>query len=292
MSRFTYARAHSVEEAVALLSDPNEKSVPLAGGTDLLVNIRKAPPTFTRVVDVRRVPEMRIIEVREAQLVIGAAVSYTELAESALVQRYATCLAQAARTVGGPAIANMGTLGGNIASAAPWADALPPLICLDAHAHLRSVEGARSLPVAELVLAPNQTRLRANELITHFTLPLPAPDVQSVFLKVGHRIAQTLSRANLAAAIGRDATGRIATARLVVGTIVPVAQRFEEVESLLIGQHPSPELFAEAAARAAEGLVRRVGRHWATEYDTRVLKALVVRALRATTAPSPTPEGV
>ncbi|MCX7938977.1 MAG: FAD binding domain-containing protein [Thermoflexales bacterium] len=289
MSQFTYARAHSVDEALALLSDTREKSTPLAGGTDLLVNLRKMPPSFTRVVDVRRVPEMRQIKLQDGHIVIGAAVSYTQVSESALLEQHATCLAQAARTVGGPAIANMGTLGGNVASAASWADAVPPLICLDAQAYVCSAAGARTVPVAHLIAAPHRTHLQPDELIAHFVLPVPHPETRTVFLKLGRRNAQTLSRVNLAAALRQDEAGRITFARLVVGAVVPIAQRFESVEALLLNQVPSSELMTTAAEHAARELMQRVGKHWAIEYDMRALKALVLRALRAlvnTSAPN------
>lgn len=280
MSVFTYARPSSADEAVELLNDPACLSYPLAGGTDVMVRVRKEPVWFQRLVDVSRLPELKRIERQNGSLVLGAGVSYTEAMESELVQRHATCLAEASRTVGGPGIANMGTLGGNVANAAVCADGVPPLICLEARAHVRNKDGERVVPVEALLTGPHRTSLQPGDLITHFTLPISPEGARSAFLKLGRRNAQAIARLNVAAAgrVGED--GRIDYVRLAIGAATPTARRFVEVEAMVLGEHPSEALFVAAGRKAAEVMIQIAGRRWSTEHKERAIQAMVARALR------------
>jgi len=280
MPRFDYVRAGSVAEAVHLLAEPGVRSRLLAGGTDLLVYIRHEPPNFDRVVDIGRVPELKRIERRGDEVIIGAAVTFTEAAESALLQEVAPCLVEACLTVGGPAIRNTGTLGGNVANAAACADSLPPLTCLDAVAHLRSLVGERALPLDELIRSANRTAIRPDELLTHFTFLAPPADARQAFIKLGRRNAQAISRLSVAAIGRRDGQGRVDYVRLSPGAAMPVPRRLHEVEAMLLGQAPSDELLAAAGRRSAEAMIAVTGRRWSTEYKEVAIRALVEQALR------------
>ncbi len=282
MPRFDYVRARSVEHALQLLADPGHVSRPLAGGTDMLVYIRHERPPFDRVVDITRVPELKIIERRGQEVVIGAAVTYTEAAESPLLQEVAACLVAACLTVGGPAIRNTGTLGGNVVNAAACADGVPPLVCLDAVAHLQSLAGSRSLPVSEFIQGPNRTALRPGELLTHFTFPVPPAGARQTFIKLGRRNAQAISRLSVAAAGRLDPQGRVDYVRLVPGAAMPSPRRIAAVEELLLGQLPTEALLAEAGRQTAEAMIQVTGRRWSTEYKEIALQGLAERALRRT----------
>ncbi len=280
MPRFDYVRARNVEEAAQLLAEPGLISRPLAGGTDLLVYLRHEKPPFDRVVDISRVPEMKIIERRGDEIIIGAAVTYTEAEECALLREWATCLIEACLSVGGPAIRNSGTLGGNVMNAAACADATPPLVCLEATAHLRSVTGARSLPVADLIEAPNRVALQPGELLTHFTLPLPPTGARSAFTKLGRRNAQAISRLSVAAAGHLDSRGQVDYVRMATGAATPRSQRYPEVEAILMGRQPTDALLAEAGAKTAEIMIAVTGRRWSTEYKESAIQSLAERTLR------------
>lgn len=280
MPRFDYVRAHSIEQALQLLADPAHVSRPLAGGTDVLVLVRHEKPTFERVVDISRVPEMKAIERRGDEIIVGAAVTFTEAAESPLLQEVAAGLVEASLTVGGPAIRNAGTLGGNTVNAAACADGVPPLVCLDAVAHLRSLSGSRSLPVSEFIQGANRTGLQPGELLTHFTFPLPPAGTRQAFIKLGRRNAQAISRLSMAAAGHLDTAGRIDYVRLVPGAAMPSPRRVAEVEAFLMGQVPDDALLVEAGRRTAEAMIAVTGRRWSTEYKEVAIQALAERALR------------
>jgi CO/xanthine dehydrogenase FAD-binding subunit len=280
MPRFDYVRAHSIPEALQLLAEPGLVSRPLAGGTDVVVYVRHEKPPFDRVVDITRVPELKRIERRGDQIFIGAAATFTEVTESALLREVAGCLTEAASMVGGPAIRNAGTVGGNVANAAACADTLPALVCLDAVVHLRSLAGQRSMPLSAFLLGANRTAIQPGELLTHFTLPVPPAGTRHAFIKLGRRNAQAISRLAMAAAGRLDAAGRVNYIHLAPGAAMPRTQRFPEVENLLLGQVPTDDLFVAAGAKTAEVMISVTGRRWSTEYKEVAIQALAERSLR------------
>ena len=187
---------------------------------------------------------------------------------------------EAALTVGGPAIRNSATIGGNTINAAACADGVPPLVCIDAVAHLAGAGGIRSMLVSELITGANRTAIRPGELLTHFTFPLPPPGAQQAFTKLGRRNAQAISRLSMAAAGRLDAAGCIDYARLVPGAAMPTPRRFVAVEDMLLGNPPADDLLAAAGARTAELMLEVTGRRWSTEYKEVAIAALAERTLR------------
>jgi CO/xanthine dehydrogenase FAD-binding subunit len=280
MARFDYVRAQSVEHAVGLLSDPAHTSRPLAGGTDLLVLIRHQQPAFDRVVDLTRVAEMKKIEQHGDEVYVGAAATFTEVAESPLIQEFAPSLVESALTVGGPAIRNTGTVGGNTINAAACADGVPPLVCLDAVAHLASMNGTRALLVSKLITGANRTAIQPGEVLTHFTFPIPPAGTRHAVYKLGRRNAQAISRLSMASAGRLDEHGCVDYVRLVSGAAMPTPRRFVQVEQMLIGQSPTDELLAAAGSKAAELMLEVTGRRWSTEYKEVAIQALAERTLR------------
>ena len=255
-------------------------SRPLAGGTDVVVFVRHEQPPFDRVVDITRVPELKVIERRGDEIVVGAGVTFTEAAESALLQEVAAGLVEACLSVGGPAIRNAGTLGGNTVNAAACADSLPALACLDAVAHVRSLTGERHFLLNEFILGANRTAIQPGELLTHFTFPVPPAGVRSAFMKLGRRNAQAISRLSMAAAGRLDASGRVDYVRLAPGAAMPRPQRFTEVEEMLLGQEPTDELLAAAGAKTAEVMIGVTGRRWSTEYKEVAIQGMAEQTLR------------
>ncbi len=280
MPRFGYVAAHSVAEALALLNEPGLTTKPLAGGTDVMVLARIERPAFERVVDISRVPEMKIIALQDGEIHLGAAVTFSEAAESRLLQQYAPGLVQACLSVGGPAVRNAGTLGGNAVNAAACADSLPALACFDAVAHLVGPGGTRTLGVSELAPRPHHSDVKPGELLTHFTFPLLPAGARSAFIKLGRRNAQAISRLSMAAAGRVDGEGRVDLVRLAPGAATPRPRRFTEVEAALLGQVPTDRLLEQAGRMTAAAMIAETGRRWSTEYKEVAIQALAERALR------------
>ncbi len=278
MERFSYVRAASIPQAIALLNTPGIRSRPLAGGTDLVLLLRHEQ-VCDRVVDITQIPEMHRIVRAGNTVTIGAAATFSEVIENPIVNETAAVLVQACRSVGARQIRNMGTLGGNVANAAACADSLPALVCLDAVARVLTPDGERTWPVAELVIRPNRTQIPPGGLLVSLSYTVPAPDSRGVFLKLGRRNAMAISRLTVAALGRLDPAGRIAEARLVPGSATPQIRRFAAVEQFLVGQMPNVELCEEAGRLAVAEVARMTGKRWSSEYKEPALLALVTRAL-------------
>ena len=193
------------------------------------------------MVDISRVREMKVITLAGDEIVIGAAVTFTEVAESALLRETAGCLVQASLSVGGPAIRNTGTLGGNVINAAACADSVPALVCLDAVAHLSSLRGTRALPVSVLIEGASRTGIGPGELLTHLTFPLPPAGARQAFTKLGRRNAQAISRLSVAAAGRLDGRGVVDYVRLAPGAAMPSPGACSRWRPMLLGQAPADD---------------------------------------------------
>jgi CO/xanthine dehydrogenase FAD-binding subunit len=280
MARFDYVRAGSLSEAVELLNEPGRISRPLAGGTDIVVYTRQRQPSFDRLVDISLLPELKIIRRDDAHIRLGAAVTFAEAVQSELLSLLVPFLVEACQSVGSPQIRNLGTLGGNVINAAACADLLPPLVCLDATAHLLGPDGERQIAVSQLVLGPNRSQIGAGELLTHFSFLIPMQGVRSAFIKLGRRKAQSISRLSMAAMGRTSAVGVIDFVRLTPGAATPRTMRFEGVEAFLLGAQPTEEALIAAGERVAATMLDVTGRRWSTEYKEIAIKALAERALR------------
>ena len=279
MGDFSYVRARSLAEALALLSEPGLRSRVLAGGTDLVIQLRNGEAACERVVDVTHLPELRGIEV-DGRITIGAAVTHREIVESATIQRLVPFLAHACSQIGSPQIRNVGTIGGNVANAAACADTLPVLACLDAAAIIDTLDGEHRMPVSELVTGAHQTCLPQGALIRTVVFDPPPQPERTAYLRVGRRRAMAIARLSVAAMAALDAEGRIALARIVPGATSPRFRCAASVGEMLVGQQPAPALFVEAGRRMAELFSIESGSRWSAPYKGPALAALTERALR------------
>jgi CO/xanthine dehydrogenase FAD-binding subunit len=279
MEKFRYVRAASVSEAVAFLNEPGLHSRPLAGGTDLLLLLRSDPDLCDQLVDISLVADLHRIEQKDGVVSIGAASTFCEVFESSIVKRTAPVLAQACSQVGAVQIRNMGTIGGNVINAAACADSLPALVCLGAKARILTPHGEISMPVSELVIAPNRTRIPTGGLLVSLDYEVPPAGSRSVFIKLGRRNAMAISRLTVAALGRLDNQRSIEETRLVPGAAAPQTVRFNRVEDYLLGNIPTKELFVEAAKLAADEMIRLAGRRWSSEYKEMALASMTIRAL-------------
>jgi xanthine dehydrogenase FAD-binding subunit len=189
-------------------------------------------------------------------------------------------LVEACRSVGGPAVRNQGTLGGNVANAAACADSLPSLVCLDSVAHLLSPKGERQMKVSDLIIEPHKTKIQPGELLTHISFALPPEKARSRFIKIGRRKAQSISRLSLGAIGSLNGSGKVDYIRITPGAAVATAVRFEGVEKLILGETPSQALFVEAGEKMAADMIAQTGNRWSTPYKEIAIKAITERALK------------
>jgi xanthine dehydrogenase FAD-binding subunit len=224
-----------------------EGGKPLAGGTDLLVSVRKGTESPNLLVYVGELPELRVLREEREGLEVGAALTHAELLAYPATERF-PILRSVLQTIGSPAIRAMGTLGGNIVTASPAGDSLVALYLLEARVRLVSEEGERELPIWEFIVGPRKTALRPGELVRSVFLPWLSGEPQSFFRKVGRRRALIIAIASLGALVWvRD--GRVERARLALGSVAPTVIRPKEVEEALVGRPVSPEAWEDLVPR-------------------------------------------
>ncbi len=282
MKPFEYQSPTSIAEAVALLAEKGARARPLAGGTDLLVQLRRGLLEADLLVDVKRIPELDRIAFDPAEgLTVGAAVSCARLCEHPDVCRFYPGLVDAVSLIGGPAIRSRATPGGNLCNAAPSADAIPAMIVLDATCAIASPRGFRTLPVATFCTAPGRTVLGEDEMLVSIHFPVPAPNAGARYLRFTPRREMDIAVAGAAVWIAlSDDHARIVDARIALAAVAPTPLVAEAAGAALIGQSPSEALFAEAARLAREA-ARPIGDVRGTETQRRHLVGVLVRrALR------------
>ncbi len=248
-----FHRPQTLKEALFLLAEgvaAGNRPHLLAGGTDWVVDRHLHPPSAedpTPVVDLTGIAALRPITRTGDSLVIGALSTYSQLRHDSTIQQQFKMLVAMAREVGAIGIQNLGTLGGNIATASPAGDSLPVLLAAEAFIGLASVRGVREVPAADFFLTYRKTALLADELITSVRLPLPAKGAVQHFRKVGTRRAQAISKVALAGMAGWEES-RLVGVRLAMASVAPIPVRLREVEAVLEGRK-SAELMQEASLR-------------------------------------------
>jgi CO/xanthine dehydrogenase FAD-binding subunit len=279
MKPFEYIGCESVEAACGLLDARAGKARILAGGTDLLLELRRPGQCPETIVDISRIASLRGISSGEGEIRIGPLTTHAEISRSDVLRCRAMFLAMAAGVIGSPQIRNRGTIGGNIMNAAACADTVPPLVALGARLTLRSLQGERVVAIDGFFEKPYRPLARETEVLTLIRFPGVPENSRTVFVKLGRRNAVSIARLSVAALVARDSNGKITEARIVPGAATPVWKRVTEAEEILIGQKPSASLFTEAGRKVSECMVRMTGRRWSTEYKEPVLSVLVRRAL-------------
>ena len=217
--------AKSVNEACAVLAE-NPATTVLAGGTDLMVQANRGAHSLESVLDLSRIPELKNWALEGSEMVLGAGISYTDLADpqiAALVR----ALTQAARTVGSPQIRNAGTLGGNLATASPAGDTIPVLVAMDAVLQLKSSTENREVAITEFITGVKTNALKPGEIIQ--SIKMPVFQGPQEFLKVGTRNAMVISVVSLA--LVTDNLGR--KLRVGVGSVSPVPFRATAAEEFI-----------------------------------------------------------
>ncbi len=239
-----YRRPKNLGEAAEALAVSGARG--LAGGTDLLLRLGRDEAWPPGLVDLKALPELQGIEGKDGILRLGAATPLSELHESPELRPFPALL-RAIEHFAARAIRNRATLGGNLANASPAADTVPPLVVHEAVC----VTDRRRLPVAELASGPGETVLEPGEIIVSIELPEPPTDALSFFVKLAPREAMAIAVVNLAALIV-EREGRVALARIAMGSVAPTVIRVRDAEGCLEGRVLDDETIAEAADLAAE----------------------------------------
>ncbi len=278
-SRFEYFRPRSLKEALDFLALHGSEASVLAGGTDLMILIRRGEVNSKFVMDISRLDELKTVQRTDATILVGAALTYTEIINSDVVKELAPVLVEAAGYVGSVQIRNVGTLGGNAANASPAADSIPPILVHNGRVVIQSASSERIVPLQHFIVGPYRTDLNPNELITGFQLDTVDGDHRYGFERIARRKALAIARINAAAMARLDSTGVIEDLRLSVGSITPQPTRMSAAENHLKGRRPNIATIQEAAEIVTQEMIRKSGIRPSTEYKKPAVEGLVIKAL-------------
>jgi carbon-monoxide dehydrogenase medium subunit/xanthine dehydrogenase FAD-binding subunit len=282
MFKYDYLRPASVKEACELLALHGDSAKVIAGGTDLMVQIRDEDKKWANikfVIDISHLKEMKYIKEDETIIRIGALSSHTDIVKSGILQKYVPFFCEASLTVGSPQIRNMGTIGGSIGNASPASDPVPPLIALDAEVKVVGISGERSVSLKSIFANSYKTTLKADEIITEVNFKKLPAEAKSVFLKLGRRKALAISRMNVGVVAVVDAKGAVSDIRIAPGCIFAVPDRVKIAEDVLLGKVPTRELLVEAGKKVSEEMINRTGIRPSTEFKKPAIESLTTRAL-------------
>lgn len=247
MRRFEYFEPATLAEASALLARYQGRAQPLAGGTDLLVELKEQLRRADCVINIKKIPGIdRLSFDPRDGLRIGALVTAREVEISPLVQEKYASLVQAARELGSIQVRNRATIAGNVCRASPSADTLPPLIADGAEVTIHGGAGERTLLLEDFFTGPGKTVLEPDELVTGLRVPAPAPKTGKIYIKHGRRKAMELATVGVAVTLSEK------DVKIVLGAVAPTPIRARKAEELLRGRRIDAAMIERAAQAAVE----------------------------------------
>lgn len=240
-----------MESALEALSSGGGEATPLAGGTNLLIDIRSRRERPKQVIALENLSELRGIECTSERVVLGSRTTVSDLLHSEEILQGAPSIAAAVRVFAGQMIRNTATVGGNIACGSPAADLVPPLLSLDADVTLKSQSGSRTVALAEYFTGYKQDVRKADELITQISWEKLPENCINSFRKVARRAGDAITVTGVATTLAVDG-GVCCRARIALGAVGPTVFRAREAEAILEGQVLSANLIDAAAKKAVE----------------------------------------
>ncbi len=282
MRTFEYKAPETIDEAVSLLKEAGDSARPLAGGTDLVVQMKERATRFpypATIVSLDRVSELRGIDFSETDgLRIGAGATMTDVASHTAVRERYAALAEGAGVVGSLQTMNMATIGGNVCNAAPSADSVPPLLVYDAEAVIVGPDGRRTLPIADFFRGPGETALAPDELLAELRLAAPAAGTGAAYERNTPRKQMDIAVVGVAVALTLSGD-TIERARVALGAVAPTPLRSASAEAALQGQTANAETFAKAAEAAAKDSSPITDLRASAEFRRHLVKVMTARLL-------------
>ena len=282
MRAIQYAAPESIREAAALLGEFGARARVLAGGTDLIVQVREYVREIDVMVDGKQIPELMELSFDpEKGLTLGAAVPCYRIYSDPTVVRYYPGLIDAVSLIGGTAIQGRASVGGNLCNSGPAADSIPPLIVLSASARIAGPKGERSVPVEEFCTGPGRNVLQNNEFLVSLQLPPPRPHSGARYLRFIPRNEMDIAEVGAGASVVLNpASDRFESARIALGAVAPTPLFVADAGKALAGQPVTDEAIAEAAAIAQAAARPITDMRGTAEHRRHLVGVLTRRALR------------
>jgi len=280
MKSFEYFAPRELDEALNILKEGNENACILAGGTDILVQLKHKKIAPDIILDLSRIKALDFIKEEEGFIKIGACTTFTEIERSDLINTRAAVLAEACRDIGSPQIRNRGTIGGNIANASPAADSVPALIALGARVTIKSSCGTREAAVEDVLAGINRTTLKKDEVITEVFFKTPNEYTSSAFRKLGRRAALSIARISIALVMEKYPDKPMyKDAKIALGAVAKNPFRAEEAESLLINRELGEEEIKKWSEKISEIAAKTLGNRASAPFKRESIKGIAEEAL-------------
>ena len=278
MTSLRYEAPETVEDAVRLLADADGEARALAGGTDLLVQLRTDLVRPGLIVDLKRIPRLMEVSAKGAEIRVGAAVSGAALGKSEAVKAAWPGVVEALELIGSTQIQGRASLGGNLCNGSPAADSVPALIVAGAICEIAGPGGTREVPVEDVVTGPGRLALAPGEIVVSFAMPKPPPRSGDAYLRFIPRTEMDIAvvGAGVALTLGED--GVCTHARLGLGAVAPRPLLVEEGAKALIGTRVDDEALAALAAAASAACDPIDDKRGTIEYRVKVAGVLARRA--------------
>jgi len=280
LQAFDYVRAQSIEQAVALLAEAGDSARVLAGGTDLLAQMKEGRRKVALVVDIKFIPELNELCYDPADgLWLGAAVPCYRIYGNPAIAHAYPGLIDAASLIGGVQVQGRASLGGNLCNASPAADSIPALIVHSAVARIAGPAGRREVPVEAFCTGPGRTVLGPGELLAALHLPPPRPGFGAAYLRFIPRNEMDIAVTGAGASVQLDAHGEtIVAARVALGAVAPTPLYVKEAGAALAGRPVQEAAVAiAAAAEIAQAAARPIGDMRGTVAQRKHLAAVLTR---------------
>ncbi len=281
LPKFDYYEPDRLDSAIKMLCESNGLAKIIAGGTDLLVSMKKRLTLPECLISLRKIPDVFRISGNDRGCLIGSHVSISEICESVVIKSRFQLLSKAASVLGSPLIRNRATIGGNIVSARPAADLPPPLIALNASLTLCGANGYRQVPAEDFFVGPGKTTMTDDEILLDISINDTSPFSGGEYIKLGHRRALEIAIVAVASLITLDGPeGAISDAKIILSAVAPKAVHAISAEKALIGEKPTDELFYEAGKLAGKDCSPVDDLRGSAGYRCAMVEVLTSRALK------------
>lgn len=280
MKEFELYEPKSVKEACGLLAKLKGKARVMAGGTDLLVELKSGRLNLAAVVSLKGIKGLNKITFnRKEGLRIGALVTWTQLLDSKPVSKHYPLLRKAAETLGSVQIRNVGTLAGNVTHASPAANGPIPLLIYEAECVVQGPNGTRVIPVQKMFGGVQKNTLSRSEVLTEIRVPVPPPGVNETYYKFALRRAMDLAVVGLGVLV-KTKNGAFEDVRIALGSVGPKPFRAKRAEKILAGKRIDEQLMRKAGETAAAQCAPITDIRASKEYRMEIVKELTYRAIK------------
>ena len=271
---FNYEKPKTIKEALQLLEKENDKAKILAGGTDLVVQLKEDILTPELLIDTKAISELNELKITDKELFIGANVTFSQIIETEFVKEKLPALWKASTTVASVGVRNRATIVGNICSAVPSLDSAPALLIYEAEVKVANLQGERTISIDKWFVAPKKTSLKNNELVLGISIKIPKGNTKSKYEKHGRYSGEDLAQAGVAVLI--DENQKYKVAFCAVG---PIPKRAYSIEKFLDGKKINELVISEAQKLVKNEISPITDIRATKKYRSEMIKAMLAKCL-------------